>query len=78
MTRLEALRRTVISCDKYFEEQLTAAEILLVDLGGTAQEVTAALGPNGFARLMLQRIAISRSPRWRSARDRRRHTALRP
>jgi hypothetical protein len=42
------------SCDRYFEEQLTAAEILLVDLGGTAQEITAALGPNGFARLMLQ------------------------
>jgi hypothetical protein len=54
MTKLEALRRVVVSCDKYFAEQLVSAEILFIDLGATAEELEAALGPNGFARKMLQ------------------------
>jgi hypothetical protein len=54
MTKLEALRRTVVSCDKNFAEQLASAEILFVDLGATAEELERMLGPDGFCRKMLQ------------------------
>ena len=71
MTRLEALR-TVISCDKYFEEQLAGAEILFVDLGATAEELEAAIGPDGFCRKMLEEdrdAQIAAVARWLSGKD---------
>jgi hypothetical protein len=54
MTRLEALRRTVVNCDKNFGEQLASAEILFVDLGASSEELERALGPDGFCRKMLE------------------------
>jgi hypothetical protein len=52
MTRLEMLRRTVGLCDERLEADLASAEVLLVDLGGTPDEITAALGRNGYLRAM--------------------------
>jgi hypothetical protein len=52
MTRLEVLRRTVELCDERLEADLASAEVLLVDLGGTPEEITAALGRNGYLRAM--------------------------
>lgn len=54
MTRAEILALTVKRCDERFEEELTRTEILLLDLGGTAEEIEAAIGPDGFCRKMLQ------------------------
>jgi hypothetical protein len=54
MTKLEALALIVARCDAAFEEQLAAAEIVLLDLGGTTEEVAGAIGPSGYARKMLQ------------------------
>jgi hypothetical protein len=53
MTKMEAVQRVVVSCDKHFEADLANAEVLLVDLGGTPEEITAAIGPSGFVRAML-------------------------
>jgi hypothetical protein len=52
MTRLEVLRRTVELCDEHFEADLAAAELMLLELGGTREEITAALGRNGYLRAM--------------------------
>jgi hypothetical protein len=52
MTRLQALRRTIELCDERLEADLASAKVLLVDLGGTSAEITAALGPNGYLRAM--------------------------
>jgi hypothetical protein len=52
MTRLEALKRTVELCDERLEADLASAEILLIDLGGTSEEVARAIGPSGYLRAM--------------------------
>jgi hypothetical protein len=54
MTRFAMLLRTVELCDRFMQRQLIDAEILLVDLGATEEELEHALGPNGFARRMLR------------------------
>jgi hypothetical protein len=52
MTRLEMLRRTIELCDERLEADLASAEVLLVDLGGTPEEITAVLGRTGYLRAM--------------------------
>jgi hypothetical protein len=69
MTKLEALRRVVVSCDEHFEADLASAEILLLDLGGTSKEVEAAIGPSGYFRAMLcasRNEQIAEVARWLS------------
>ncbi len=69
MTRLEALRRTVELCDEHFEADLAGAEILLLDLGGTSEEVEAAIGPSGWWRKVLREdrdAQIAETARWLS------------
>jgi hypothetical protein len=46
MTRAEAFRLTVERCDAMLEEQLARTECLLLDLGATAEELEAAIGPS--------------------------------
>jgi hypothetical protein len=48
MTRLAALRRTIELCDERLEAELAGAEIMLLDLGGTTEEVAAAIGRDGY------------------------------
>jgi hypothetical protein len=54
MTNAEVLALTIARCDAILEEQLEATEILLIDLGATAEEVEAAIGLHGYMRKMLQ------------------------
>jgi len=56
-------------CDERLEAELTAAEIMLVDLDGTTEEVAGALGPAGYERLMLQADRdqqVAEAARWLS------------
>jgi hypothetical protein len=53
MTRLAALRLTIELCDERLEAELAGAEIMLLDLGGTSEEVAGAIGPSGYLRAML-------------------------
>jgi hypothetical protein len=48
MTNAEVLALTIARCDAILEEQLEATEILLIDLGASAEELERALGPDGF------------------------------
>jgi hypothetical protein len=51
---------------------LRTTEILLIDLGASAQEIEAAIGPDGYARKMLQEDRdqqIAAVARWLSGGD---------
>jgi hypothetical protein len=54
MTRAEAIALLIERCDAIMEEQLVRTECLLIDLGATAEEIEAAIGPDGWSRRMLQ------------------------
>jgi hypothetical protein len=54
MTQMEVLQQVIRSCDRNLEEQLARTEVLLCDLAATTEELAAAIGPNGFARKMLE------------------------
>jgi hypothetical protein len=54
VTNAEVLAMTIERCDALLEEQLEAAEILLIDLGADAEEVKLAIGPHGYHRRALQ------------------------
>jgi hypothetical protein len=72
MTRAETLALTITRCDAWMEEQLMASEILLIDLGATAEEIGAAIGRDGFARKWLQADRdqqIAEVERWLSGND---------
>jgi hypothetical protein len=72
MTRLEALRRTVELCDEHFEADLASAEILMIDLGGTSEEVARAIGPSGYLRAMhcaSRNEQIAEAARWLAVGD---------
>jgi len=76
MTRLEALQRVVASCDRRLERQLEDAELLLADLGGTREEIAAAVGPNGYFRAMVcadHAQDIAATARWLVGGDETRH-----
>jgi hypothetical protein len=54
MTRAEMLELTVERANAWLERELEKAEILLLDLGATLEEVENAIGPNGYARKMFR------------------------
>jgi hypothetical protein len=54
MTRAEALAMTIERCDAMLEEQLAAAELLLIDLNATGEEIECAIGRDGYMRKMMQ------------------------
>jgi hypothetical protein len=78
MTNAETLELTIARYDAVMEEH-AASEILLIDLGASAEELEAAIGPDGYA-------PPDAARGWRGANRRggavaqrqRRHTALRP
>jgi hypothetical protein len=72
MTNAEVLALTIARCDAILEEQLEATEILLIDLGATAEELEAAIGPGGYCRKMLcedRDAQIREVERWLSGND---------
>jgi hypothetical protein len=50
----EALALTIERCDAWLERELEAAEITLLDLGASLEEVENAIGAHGYVRRMLQ------------------------
>jgi hypothetical protein len=54
MTKAEVLALTIKRCDAILEEQLAAAEIVLIDCGATGAELDAAIGRDGYFRAMLR------------------------
>jgi hypothetical protein len=54
MTNAQALAETIALADAWMERELANAEILLLDLGSTLEEVDRAIGRDGYVRRMLQ------------------------
>jgi hypothetical protein len=72
MTRAEALALTVARCNEWMARELENTELLLLDHGATAEELERALGPDGYARKMLQEdrdTQIREVARWLSGND---------
>jgi hypothetical protein len=49
------LQRTIEAADAWFERELAKSEALMIDLGSTGAEIEAAIGPEGYTRLSLER-----------------------
>ena len=76
MTRAETLSKTVALANAWLARELENAEILMLDLGATPEEIAAALGPGGWSRAMLERdrdSQIAEVERWLSGNDGTRH-----
>jgi hypothetical protein len=72
MTNAEALARTIELADAWLEAELERSEILLIDQGATAAELSRALGPHGFVRKMLEQdraAQIAEVARWLAGSD---------
>jgi hypothetical protein len=69
MTNAEVLALTIARCDAILEEQLEATEILLIDLGATAEELEAAIGPGGKMLCEDRDAQIREVERWLSGND---------
>jgi hypothetical protein len=72
MTNSEALKLTIARCERWLEEQLARTECLLIDLGATAEELEAAIGPGGCCSKMLcedRDAQIREVERWLSGND---------
>lgn len=80
MTRAEVFALTVKRCDAALAEQIEAAEIVLIDLGATAEEIAAAVGCDGYFYKLLQAVRdaqIAETARWLTGGDDTRHRARR-
>ena len=70
------LQKTIVLADRWFEREIENAEILMRDLGSTEEEIEAAIGPNGYTRLSLEKDRaeqIAEVARWLSGNDGTRH-----
>jgi hypothetical protein len=54
MTNEEVLAETIARCDALVEEALATAEVLLIDLGASSQEIEAAIGRDGYMRRLFK------------------------
>ena len=51
---IDTLAETIRLANKYFEREIESAELLLIDLGPTGEEIEVAIGRDGFMRKMLE------------------------
>jgi hypothetical protein len=73
MTNAEVFKLTIARCDKILEEQLAATEILLADLGASAEEIEAALDQTRRTLQADRDAQIAAVARWLTVGDDRLH-----